>query len=106
MEPQTAALVEEAPSVNHSAASVEEDSSSQGDATARLIHYPRSATVFAATASIIFIIVGILGELFCFCFSVGFMHHLPEAAHTARHKPLSSLKGEQYVVAMPHRQSG
>ncbi|MPC27263.1 hypothetical protein E2C01_020432 [Portunus trituberculatus] len=60
MEAQTAALVEEAPSINHSTPSVEDDSGSQGD-VARLIHYPRSATIFAAIASILFIIVGILG---------------------------------------------
>ena len=62
MDAQTAALVEESPSVNVSAASIGSDSSSQGDA-ARLIHYPRSATIFAAIASIVFIVVGILGEL-------------------------------------------
>lgn len=62
MEVQTAALVEEASTSNHSAASEGVDSGSQGDA-ARLIHYPRAATVFAAVASIIFIFVGILGEL-------------------------------------------
>ncbi|KAK8392930.1 hypothetical protein O3P69_013153 [Scylla paramamosain] len=62
MEAQTAALVEEAPSINHSTPSVEDDSGSQGD-VARLIHYPRSATIFAAIASILFIVVGILGNL-------------------------------------------
>ncbi|XP_050731478.1 protein trapped in endoderm-1-like [Eriocheir sinensis] len=62
MEVQTAALVEEVPVANHSAASESTDSGPQGDA-ARFIHYPRAATVFAAVASIIFIFVGILGNL-------------------------------------------
>lgn len=66
MAARTAALVEEVPPVNQSVASVDNDSSPEEDAAARLIHYPRSATVFAATASIIFIIVGILGELLVF----------------------------------------
>lgn len=72
MDAQTAALVEEAPIANHSAASEDTDSGSQGDA-ARLIHYPRSATIFAAVASIVFIFVGILGELLI-CVVLKFSH--------------------------------
>lgn len=75
MEVQTAALVEEVPDSNHSAASEGTDSGPQGDA-ARFIHYPRAATVFAAVASIIFIFVGILGKFICFLLKFS---HLKEA---------------------------
>lgn len=72
MEAQTAALVEELPTTNHSTVSEDRDTSPQGDAT-RSIHYPRSATVFAAVASIIFIFVGILGEILI-CVFLKFSH--------------------------------
>lgn len=63
MEPSTAALVHEAASTNESSEGVtmESTNASAGEA-APIIHYPRSATIFAAVASIIFIIVGIMGE--------------------------------------------
>ncbi|XP_045592255.1 protein trapped in endoderm-1 [Procambarus clarkii] len=64
MEATMDSLVFETDATVHSEApgGQEASNSSMGDA-APVIHYPRAATIFAAAASILFILVGILGNL-------------------------------------------
>lgn len=67
MESSAAALVSDRSATNHTLDPFESSDSSgimngsSGEGSP-LVHYPRPATVFAAVASIIFIIVGIAGK--------------------------------------------
>ncbi|XP_068244510.1 LOW QUALITY PROTEIN: protein trapped in endoderm-1-like [Palaemon carinicauda] len=60
---EAAALVSSEDLSNHSEDGLIISNNGSSEEAARLIHYPRAATIFAAVASIIFILVGVSGNL-------------------------------------------